>query len=78
MRFIKVPEVGLMAAGEHKRPKTKIKLSWEDAIIALILIIIITGLITKELSIAEALTYLGVTGSGGVWGFVSGNRSSKS
>lgn len=80
MRLVKVPEEtgrteAEMETGAVRPLKRKIKLSWEDVILALILIIIIAGLITKELSIAEALAYLGVTTSGGVWGYVSGSKS---
>ncbi len=85
MRILNVPEIKIpegletgVVKPEARQLKRKINLSWEDVILALILIIIVAGLITKELTIAEALAYLGVTTSGGVWGYVSGSKSSKS
>ncbi len=83
MRLVKVPDIrvtgGLGAAGtETRRPKRKIKLSWEDLLIAFGLIVLIRGLITKEFTSAEVLSYLGFAAGGGVWGYVSGNKSTAS
>lgn len=81
MRFIqlqgtRLPE-GLETGAVRPRvakPKRKIKLGWEDLILGLALIIIVTGWLKKELNIDQVLAYLGFGASGGIWGFISGKN----
>jgi len=85
MRIVKIPEETSKREIEGRqletgavRPrkfKTKIKLSWEDLIIAFGLFVLIRGLITKEFTSAEVLSYLGFATGGGAWGYLSGSKS---
>ena len=74
MRLIKVPKAGLME-GETQRMKRQLKLSWEDLILALALAIIIVSWLKGIFTSEQALSYLGFTSAGGMWGYVSGSKS---
>ena len=51
---------------------TKIRLGVEDLVPVLILFLLLFGYWRNELSFKELLGYLGLTGTGGVWGLISG------
>ncbi|NVM55790.1 MAG: hypothetical protein HWN66_18970 [Candidatus Helarchaeota archaeon] len=74
MRLVKVPRAGLMEA-ETQRIKRQLKLSWEDLILALALIVIITSWLKGIFTPEQVLAYLGFTATGGIWGYVSGSKS---
>lgn len=85
MRILNVPEIkireGLETGAvrpEGRRLKRKIKLSWEDLILALALIVIVTSWLRGTFTPEQVLAYLGFTATGGMWGYVSGSKSSKS
>ena len=82
MRLLKVPNVeipeGLKTGTlqlKAQQVKRKIKLSWEDLILALALIVITTSWIKGTFTAEQVLAYLGFTATGGVWGYVSASKS---
>jgi hypothetical protein len=50
---------------------------FEDIILLIVMAVLITGYARGQLTIQEFLTYLGVTGAGGLWGMLGGTSSSK-
>jgi hypothetical protein len=54
-----------------------VKLGFEDLILAMVMIVLVVGYVRGQLTIQEFLTYLGVTGAGGLWGMLGGTSSSK-
>ena len=52
-----------------------VKFGYEDIIIVIVLVVITVGYLRGQLSISEFLGYLGVSGTGGLWGVVSGTAS---
>jgi hypothetical protein len=82
MRIVKIPEIRTpqeLEAGaakpEAQRFKRKIKLSWEDLILGLALIVIITSWLKGIFTPEQVLGYLGFTTAGGMWGYVSAKES---
>jgi len=57
--------------------ETKYEFGKEDIILAIVFIIIIIGYLRGQLTIQEALTYMGVGTAGGFWGMVGGLASPK-
>jgi hypothetical protein len=49
----------------------------EDIILVIVMAVLIVGYARGQLTIQEFLTYLGVTGAGGLWGMLGGTSSSK-
>lgn len=54
-----------------------VKLGFEDIILLIVTAVLITGYLRSQLTIQEFLTYLGVTGAGGLWGMLGGTSSAK-
>lgn len=54
-----------------------VQLGVEDLIIAIVMIVLVVGYVRGQLTIQDFLTYLGVTGAGGLWGMLGGTSSSK-
>jgi hypothetical protein len=77
MRIVSIPSpvklMGAPAASTAKEKKT-IKLGWEDIIIALALLIIVVSWIQGRITPDQAISYLGFTAAGGVWGAFSGKE----
>lgn len=63
------------AEAPAQKPKSKIKLSWEDIILGIAILVIIISWITGSFTPEQVLAYLGFTATGGVWGYVSGSGS---
>jgi hypothetical protein len=59
--------------GSMSKTKRKIKLSWEDLILAISLIVIIVSWIQGIFTADQVLAYLGFTATGGVWGYMTGS-----
>lgn len=90
MRILNVPELNVpeikmpealetgAAKPEAQQLKRKIKLSWEDLILAVALIVIVTSWLKGTFTPEQVLAYLGFTATGGMWGYVSASKSSKS
>lgn len=68
MRFL------MMGAGALPA-KRRLKLSWEDLILFLALTVIIVSWLKGTFTSEQALSYLGFTATGGMWGYVSGSKS---
>jgi len=82
MRLLKVPTAeipeGLKTGAlqlKTQQVKRKIRLSWEDLVLALALIVIITSWLKGTFTAEQVLAYLGFTTTGGVWGYVSASKS---
>lgn len=82
MRILNVPEIkipGGLETGavkpEARQLRRKIKLSWEDLILALALIVIVTSWLRGTFTPEQVLAYLGFTATGGMWGYVSASKS---
>lgn len=82
MRILKVPDIRMPEGLEvgAVRPKAqqlkrKIKLSWEDLILALALLVIVTSWLKGAFTPEQVLAYFGFTATGGMWGYVSANKS---
>jgi hypothetical protein len=54
-----------------------VQLGFEDIILLIVMAVLIVGYARGQLTIQEFLTYLGVTGAGGLWGMLGGTSSSK-
>lgn len=54
-----------------------VRLGFEDIILLIVIAVLITGYTRGQLTIQDFLTYLGVTGAGGLWGMLGGTSSSK-
>lgn len=82
MRLLNVP-IGEIPEGlktgavqlKTQQVKRKIRLSWEDLILAIALIVIITSWIKGTFTAEQVLAYLGFTATGGAWGYVSASKS---
>lgn len=82
MRILKVPDIrmpeGLKTGAVRPKAeqlKRKIKVSWEDLILALALIVILTSWLRGTFTAEQVLAYLGFTATGGMWGYVSASKS---
>ncbi len=64
----------VLAGGETKR---KVTVGKEDWILLLVVVLILVGLYLDKLNFEQALAYIGVSTSGGVWGLLSGNATEK-
>lgn len=70
------PQGGGGGFGIKDEPRKHIRLgffgiAWEDVIIAIILFLIIFAYAKGDLTVKEALAYLGVSAGGGFWGYLS-------
>jgi hypothetical protein len=82
MRIVSIPSpVKLMGApmgGDKAAPsagaKKSIKLGWEDIVIGLALLIIVVSWLQGRITPDQAISYLGFTAAGGVWGVFSGKE----
>lgn len=81
MRIVKEEKKATMTMAEKGLPPSDVsktvKLGIEDLILAIVMIVLAVGYVRGQLTIQEFLTYLGVTGAGGLWGMLGGTSSSK-
>jgi hypothetical protein len=73
MRIVKKEEL----KGHNGEKGSTARPGYEDLILALIVIVLIVGYARGQLTIQDFLTYLGVSGAGGLWGMLGGTLSSK-
>lgn len=83
MRIVRRAEKQVVAAAAQAKTlppsdvSKTVQFGVEDAILALVVIVLIVGYARGQLTIQDFLTYLGVTGAGGLWGMLGGTSSSK-
>jgi hypothetical protein len=70
----KAIQEGKMPAAEVSKT---VQLGVEDIVLVIVMAVLIVGYARGQLTIQEFLTYLGVTGAGGLWGMLGGTSSSK-
>jgi hypothetical protein len=79
MRILSAPKVqtakvpgGLSKSQPQAQAKKKIKLSWEDLVLGLAVLVIVVSWIQGVFTPDQVLAYLGFTATGGIWGYFSG------
>jgi hypothetical protein len=72
VRDVSKPKLQTKAPKPQVQAKKKIKLSWEDVILGIALLVIIVSWITGAFGPDQVLAYLGFTATGGIWGYFSG------
>ncbi len=84
MRIISVPgPVAVMRApggaeaGKPVAEKIKIRLGWEDILVATAFIVIVVSWMQGVYGPDQVLSHLGFAGAGGVWGYVTGVKKGK-
>jgi hypothetical protein len=68
---MRIERTGLGRRSDPKAVKTGV----EDFILVIVMAVLIWGHAGGQLTIQEFLTYLGVTGAGGLWGMLGGTSS---
>jgi hypothetical protein len=83
MRIVVEPVKVIVKGGQGEEAVTKekeartVKYGKEDLLLVFIVALILAGLGLGKLTFEQALGYIGVSTSGGVWGLLSGNASEK-
>jgi len=57
--------------------KRKVEPGWEDLIVLVVIVLVVIGYAKGQLTIQDVLSYIGVSGAGGIWGMLGGSSSSK-
>jgi hypothetical protein len=83
MRIVKKGEKAMLEAALAGRAVSPVDSSKtvefgkEDAIIVIVLVLLTVGYLRGQLTIQDFLSYLGITGAGGLWRMIGGTSSSK-
>jgi hypothetical protein len=56
-------------------PKKNVTFGREDLLLVFVVALILSGLLLGKVTFDQALAYIGVSTSGGVWGLISGRAS---
>jgi hypothetical protein len=56
-------------------PKKNVAFGREDLLLVFVVALILAGLLLGKITFDQALAYIGVSTSGGVWGLISGRAS---